>query len=68
MESTLARFAKMMEFTTPPGYVRTKPPAKPKLEPPERVSALSGEACTISQNIVQCQMFGRDFAPILSFS
>ena len=25
--------AKMMKFTTPPGYVRTKPPAKPKLDP-----------------------------------
>ena len=25
--------AKMMKFTAPPGYVRTKPPAKPKLDP-----------------------------------
>ncbi len=25
--------AKMMRFTAPPGYVRTKPPAKPKLDP-----------------------------------
>src|SRR5262249_30140062 len=25
--------AKMMKFTTPTGYVRTKPPAKPKLDP-----------------------------------
>src|SRR5271156_4545683 len=24
--------AKMMKFTAPPGYVRTKPPAKPKLD------------------------------------
>ena len=25
--------AKMMKFTAPPGYMRTKPPAKPKLDP-----------------------------------
>jgi hypothetical protein len=25
--------AKMVRFTAPPGYVRTKPPAKPKLDP-----------------------------------
>ena len=25
--------AKMVRFTVPPGYVRTKPPAKPKLDP-----------------------------------
>jgi hypothetical protein len=25
--------AKMMKFTAPPGYLRTKPPAKPKLDP-----------------------------------
>src|ERR1700684_39361 len=25
--------AKMMKFTAPPGYVRTKPPARPKLDP-----------------------------------
>ena len=24
---------KMVRFTAPPGYVRTKPPAKPKLDP-----------------------------------
>ena len=24
---------KMMKFSVPPGYVRTKPPAKPKLDP-----------------------------------
>ena len=29
--------AKMMKFTAPPGYVRTKPPARPKLDPLFRV-------------------------------
>ena len=38
--------AKMMRFTVPPGYARTKPPAKPKLDPfipVIEISTTSGE-------------------------